>query len=483
MSWGKCAFKLVLISTVLVEKGQSNAEISKLAGYHPNSDVEQHSRIDLDQRDFEVYLKEGKWEAAADIYVNGGNSMKSNKINLGTPLEMAFSKGSEVTQGQARGKLNTDAKLGDTRIKVGVTSKCANNYAMEPNKEACFADYEVGKEISIDGQVIGSHHTVTAPFRTLAGFSVQAESKMKNQTMFEMYRSFYGAPDYANKFVTSALKGHDEDKRVKVPMNFLGKPDIYRIECAQKGSSYWGLWMYVIREMEDAIKDCKQGCISCNDAPVHAWDEAAAFYVGSLEKTQGSPEGKLLYRLAEKRCKNFNTCQGGKSPVNKYIMEKLNEGRDMLVNSQCDEVKEVRDRIIDAMSIPLIQGAMRYAYKIGKLNGGPKEKAEGVAFLGAILPRINNCNPEDAKVLMKRMWIDAEMGDNGFEVVKNAFEKNYDCLGVSCRFVGGLVHEKTGEYYEGFHPCTDIGQPRLSGSQMTLLSPLVVIFGLICLAF
>jgi len=215
MSWGKCAFKLLLLSTVLVEKAFSKGSVviqekPKLAGYRPNSDVEQHSRIDLDQRDFEVYLKEGKWEAAADIYVNGGNSMKSIKIDLGTPLEKAFSKGSVVTQGQARGKLNTDAKLGDTRIKVGVTSKCANNYAMKPNKEACFADYEVGKEISIDGQVIGSHHMVTAPFRTLAGFSVQAESKMKNQTMFEMYRSFYGAPDYANKFVTSALKGHDK---------------------------------------------------------------------------------------------------------------------------------------------------------------------------------------------------------------------------------------------------------------------------------
>lgn len=31
------------------------------------------------------------------------------------------------------------------------------------------------------------------------------------------------------------------------------------------------IWMYVIREMEDALDDCKEGCIidNCNDDPVH----------------------------------------------------------------------------------------------------------------------------------------------------------------------------------------------------------------------
>jgi len=42
--------------------------------------------------------------------------------------------------------------------------------------------------------------------------------------------------------------------------------------------------MYVIREMEDAVADCKAGCEYCNDARVHAWDEAVAFYTGSIEE-------------------------------------------------------------------------------------------------------------------------------------------------------------------------------------------------------
>lgn len=36
--------------------------------------------------------------------------------------------------------------------------------------------------------------------------------------------------------------------------------------------------MYVIHEMEDAIDDCQSDCLNCNDQPVHAWDEAVAFY-------------------------------------------------------------------------------------------------------------------------------------------------------------------------------------------------------------
>ena len=43
---------------------------------------------------------------------------------------------------------------------------------------------------------------------------------------------------------------------------------------------------------------------------VHAWDEGVAFYTGSLEGAAygGNSAGKLLYRLAEKRCANFGTC-------------------------------------------------------------------------------------------------------------------------------------------------------------------------------
>merc|ERR1740138_361012 len=64
----------------------------------------------------------------------------------------------------------------------------------------------------------------------------------------------------------------------------------FRKEVIQKGMIYLNIFPYVIWEMQDAVNDCKSGTLTSNDAPVggasvHAWDEAVAFYTGSLEGT------------------------------------------------------------------------------------------------------------------------------------------------------------------------------------------------------
>merc|ERR1719272_2164327 len=93
----------------------------------------------------------------------------------------------------------------------------------------------------------------------------------------------------------------------------LEKEDVYREECANKGSAYMNSWMYVVHELEDALSDCAKGNVADNDMGVHAWDEGWAFYAGSLEGTDGSGKGALVYALAEKRCQNFGTCLQGSS--------------------------------------------------------------------------------------------------------------------------------------------------------------------------
>jgi hypothetical protein len=45
-----------------------------------------------------------------------------------------------------------------------------------------------------------------------------------------------------------------------------------------------------------------------NQDSASAWDEAVAYYVGSLEGTDGKGDGVLLYDLADKQCINFRTC-------------------------------------------------------------------------------------------------------------------------------------------------------------------------------
>jgi hypothetical protein len=280
---------------------------------------------------------------------------------------------------------------------------------------------------------IGEPSNVENRYRTLAGFSTAAGTKMAGQPVFEKFKKYYGYPDYGNRYVMAALEGSGI---------FAGLDAVARVEGVKKGAAYLNVWMYVIREMEDAVDDCQAGCVDCNDDPVHAWDEAVAFYTGSLEGQDGAGSGKMLYALADKRCKNYKTCVGGTnsgtSVVNRELMELFKLGQAKLLQGKCSEVPGVMKSIVQFMTVPLVQGALRYAYKVGKLQGKSKEKAEGAVFSAAVLPLVDSCKPSAATLIAKNMNIDsATPMTDGFAAVKDAFESTYSCLGITCAQVGG----------------------------------------------
>jgi len=447
----------------------SASSFDMIAEYVPGSDVTQHSRLDLDQRDLMSFLAKDPpdFEAAKRIYTEGGHSGKTTEIKLSEKLWLDYPAGTKVSQGsKAMGKLNAKAKAGDEIIKVGITSSCKGDAVSQAAQDVsgCFrkSDGEANETLKIEGEdLVGNVTEVQLRWRTLAGFSTDAEQKMSGQAMFELYREYYGSgPDYADEFIRAALYG-----KFWNAMDFGEKPDIFRVECAQKATAYWSVWMYVIREMEDAIRDCTVGCKKCNDAPVHAWDEAWAFYSGSLEGSLGNSEGRMLYRLAQKRCKNFGTCGGcggigcgGIADVNKEILNLFISGKKSLEEGRCSEVRPMVSKIVNQMTVPLIQGALRYAYKTAGNCAGDcaKDKAEGIAFLGAFIPRLWNCSKDDAFYLKRLMWIDSPMklDPEAFTVVREMLESNYACMGVTCSQVGALVDEFTGEYIAG-EPCKE----------------------------
>merc|ERR1711936_1133701 len=438
----------------------------RIAEYVPGSDVTQHSRLDLDQRDLMSFLAKQPpdFEAAKRIYTEGGNSGKTTEIKLGLRLNKDYPADSLLTQknsetnSTAKGKLNARAKAGDDILKVGITSSCKGEAASQPDVSGCFrkSDGDPDENLKIQGsEDLGNVTEVQLRWRTLAGFSTAAEQKMSGQMMFELFNNYYGLPDYADEFIRAALFGKSGTGS-RIPFDFTGKPDIFRVECAQKASAYWSVWMYVIREMEDALQDCTAGCHTCNEAPVHAWDEAWAFYAGSLEGFAGNSDGKMLYRLAEKRCKNFGTCQGGIAGVNKQILNIFISGKTSLAEGRCSEVRPMITKIVNLMTVPLIQGTLRYAFKTKGGKGGAKDKTEGVAFLGAFLPRLHNCSTEDADTVRRLMWIDGKMGVDSFSVVRKLLERNYTCMGISCSQVGALLDEPSGVYLAG-EPCQDPG--------------------------
>ena len=50
----------------------------------------------------------------------------------------------------------------------------------------------------------------------------------------------------------------------------------------------------------------------------------------NMKGTAGNSEGRMLYRLAEKRCKNFGTCRTNIAKVNKQILSLFISGKKSL---------------------------------------------------------------------------------------------------------------------------------------------------------
>lgn len=284
----------------------------------------------------------------------------------------------------------------------------------------------------------GKHSSKSTAQRTLKGFSTSAAEKMKNEGYFQLFQRYWNDPKYADSFVSQALDNTGP---------FKGKPDIFRAECANKGSQYQNVWMYVIHEMEDAIDDCKSGTPTNNDKGVEAWDEAWAFYAGSLAGPGNGDQGVLQFSLAQKRCANFGTCTSGTKSianVNSRALSLFNSGQTQLKEAKCDAAVKTKNEIVKLMTVPLIQGVIRYVYQAKNAKGDKaKEHAEGWAFAAAILPLVANCDRGVAQTLRKNFAPDVKPMSDGTTSVVNKLTSVYKCLGFTCADVGKLESESS----------------------------------------
>ena len=136
--------------------------------------------------------------------------------------------------------------------------------------------------------------------------------------------------------------------------------------------------------------------------------------------------------------------------MNSALFQLFDDGRDWLQQGRCSSVRPVVNQIVSLMTVPLVQGALRYAYKnsqAGTDMASPKNAAEGATFSAAVLPLVHNCNAASATVVSDNLKFGlfptggaadtARYSD--FAAVKAAFEDVYACLGITCAQVGGLI--------------------------------------------
>ena len=297
----------------------------------------------------------------------------------------------------------------------------------------------MGKLLSVEDYVHahdvyanGKNSVKSSGNRKLKSLSAGASSMgFKEALTFAAY--YGGDAEYANNFIEPIILGTGD---------FGAASAIARQEMATKGTQYVTMYMYVLRELYDAVDDCKAQDQADNTDDVHAWDEGWAFYAGSLEGTDGTGKGEILHALAEKRASNYNPA----NDVNADLLAMFKEGKDLLNDAhgdmtKCDSVAALIPNMVAKMNVPLLQGAMRYAHKMtAAVGGGDKEAAEGWAFATAILPLIDECNSGAAATIKKNQefGIASPMADDE-ETVFMAYQSVFECLGVTCDDIGELA--------------------------------------------
>merc|ERR1712091_14602 len=389
-----------------------------IAGYEPASDVIQHSRIDLD----------------VDSIINDLPAKNSQKVNDCTGNYCNYE--GTTMSGDAGDSYDawTNGKYSKKSSGIRKIRDFAKNAATKPsgNDAATDVDYKDNGFISV----------------------MNAYWKKKGLDEFT----------WGEEIVDAAFKG-----------TAIGDIDFskvgwdFRKETIGKGIVYLNVFPYVIWEMQDAINDCKAGKLSANKDSVHAWDEAVAFYTGSLEGTAqggdvgltgGYGAGELQFTVAEKRCKNFGTCTAdfdmnpydGYSELNKKIFALFSVGRDEILSAvdstrsdKCEPITETMNEISGLMLVPFIQGVQRYLYKTSVALKA-KEAGELFAFASAALPFIDAVDPTAAEMLYNRAWKQDFTTESDFKTIKYAVEGTYSHLGVGAG-QGKVTCSAVGELY------------------------------------
>ena len=137
--------------------------------------------------------------------------------------------------------------------------------------------------------------------------------------------------------------------------------------------------------------------------------------------------------------------------MNTELYKLFANGRDWLQQGRCSSVRPLVNQIVSLMTVPLVQGTLRYAYKVGNVasDQSAKNAAEGSTFAAAVLPMVHNCNAKSASIVAEHMKFGLAFGADGlnptpiasvpdFALVKSALEDTYACLGITCAHVGAL---------------------------------------------
>lgn len=409
------------------------------AGYEPLSNVTHHSMIDLDLKDIMAGLGSNCGEDLNDCSATPacpGNACQYSADDMSYPTEAA---------------------------------QCAFTVAdyAKTNAPACSNSYDIWMD--------GKNSLKDDSVRSISKFASGAESKGSDAAIPYKDNAFIKVMNeyWESKGLDKYTWGYDMIKAAFDgtqigQLNFGTVGRTFRKEAIQKGLLYLNVYPYAIWEMQDQINDCRIDGTN-EDPSVKAWDEAVAFWAGSLTRGYGYnvtiPGDNLQYSQADKRCQNFRTCAegfSGTAKVNQKLLTLFRNGQELARSMECDAMDDIHEKIGTLMLVPFIQEMLKELYDTRNVQDA-KSMGEFWAFATAILPFVNEVNPTAAEALYKRTWLLDFTGD--YVADKKLVESTYSKLGVgigkgliTCEGIGELHYSSTvvsaGTCYTTPRPCT-----------------------------
>ena len=235
------------------------------------------------------------------------------------------------------------------------------------------------------------------------------------------------------------------------------------------GALYQNTLMFAIHKMEQAISDCQTG-----NSGGQYWDEAVAFYVGSIPGASGDDIGVMQYALAEERCVEFDTCSADsdtttpyKSSVNNAVLTLFKQGKIYGNDLRCTDLDFTKEDLVTQFMIPMIQGVYKYLYLVSVENS-EEQRANLYSFCTALLPYVNTFSPSVAATLKANCDLTSSPTiPDGPGVIKAALESLYSSMRINCAVMGGFVDGISSGgitvYHDGMEPCEDVGIKNMVG--------------------
>jgi len=314
---------------------------------------------------------------------------------------------------------------------------------------------------------------------------------------YQNFYDYYGVLDYGNHWIDSAFARQTTNEFEKGNVDFSTMTERSLIASISTATVAMNVFTMVNRQMvEYALDGCQKnnkdfssyGDSSSTDSVIASWDTAAAIYAGSAligsteETTAASTEsGHMYYHMVQKLAEDFGVFdQNHRSIVNQNVLKEFELGRVGLTQADCNgQSKRSYDTIVSSMRVPWIQGVLKAAHTIAYYDGDygeqtilmEEEVGRGTAFLAALLPDLHHCSREAADIVQSEFQrfrqqhtkhsttsTNANSNVRNYDVVRDAIEEQYLCLGVTCDEVGGYLNPKTGHYFDAStRPCGGYG--------------------------